>query len=73
MQNHNKILISGPFEHSYVAPVHKSKKANKISNWKYSPMQKIFKMSSVNDKVIGNGNGNDNDIANVNDDMMFLL
>ena len=42
-----------------------------ICCWKYSPLQKIFKMSSVNNIVNGNesDNGNDNDIiiAIVND------
>ena len=40
----------------------------KISNWKYSPLQKIFKISSVNNNIIGYGNG----IANVHDDVFAV-
>ena len=49
---------------------------NKISSWKYSPLQKIFKMTSVNNNVIGNVIGNDLDnvidINNVNYDVFAM-
>ena len=45
---------------------------NKISSWKYSPLQKIFKMTSVNNNVIGNDLDNVIDINNVNYDVFAM-
>ena len=47
-----------------------------ISSWKYSSLQKIFKMTTVNNHVIGNVIGNDLDnvidINNVNYDVFAV-
>ena len=45
---------------------------NKISSWKNSPLQKFFKMTSVNNNVIGNDLDNVIDINNVNYDVFVV-
>ena len=52
---------------------YQQKKILKIFNsWKFSPLQKIFKMTSVNNNVIGNDLDNVIDIINVNYDVFAM-